>query len=327
MLNGGLKQNGDSAAMAKSKPAKGPGNGGTGGNRGVQTITRAGARKVEIVPVSDDSSDPTSSSASDNEVQQPSKKKMRYGVAVTNGRQPSRSQGAPGGKLQRTKVNLVTIDEEMDGGDTDGDIEVSWASMAEIEDDTNGGSQAVSRGVGGNAAAGPSGEKRGNGKGSQQQRNDKGECIETSGGFDDVVRKQFNKKKESYAGAAKKAPWNTVNYGKKRKATDTKGKRPLKGTRSVVQRDIYIQGLDFEYMNDYVEMEDTIQEYCRDNGVSVLYMRIIPTKFDRTRLGCKISVKETDFERVMEDDFWPDDVTVREWVRKPRNEDGPEGQL
>ena len=53
-----------------------------------------------------------------------------------------------------------------------------------------------------------------------------------------------------------------------------------------------------------------------------IYIRLIPVKFDCTRTGCRLTVKEGDYEDVLDDDFWPEDVYAREWRRNRDNDDG-----
>ena len=56
------------------------------------------------------------------------------------------------------------------------------------------------------------------------------------------------------------------------------------------------------------------------------FIRIIPVRYDSNRAGCKLTVVEEDFERVLDDEFWPDNITVREWTyRPPDNRDNDDG--
>ena len=136
-----------------------------------------------------------------------------------------------------------------------------------------------------------------------------------------------DKRGESYAKVASKNKWKTVG-SKKRKydKVSPKGKRPLKGLAATVNRNVYLQGLDLEGCSDDEEIIDSVREYCRDHGIKPVFIRIIPVRYDSNRAGCKLTVVEEDFERVLDDEFWPDNITVREWTyRPPDNRDNDDG--
>ena len=89
---------------------------------------------------------------------------------------------------------------------------------------------------------------------------------------------------------------------------------------------MYLQGLDLEGCSDDEEIIDSVREYCRDHGIKPVFIRIIPVRYDSNRAGCKLTVVEEDFERVLDDEFWPDNITVREWTyRPPDNRDNDDG--
>ena len=139
-------------------------------------------------------------------------------------------------------------------------------------------------------------------------------------------RKQPNKAgttKSSYASAVATTKWKTMQ-SKKRKFEKVSPKLtfPLKGKPSTCNRDVYLQGLDVGDGNGSEDMMESVRSYCVDKGVTPLYIRIIPVRYDCTRVGCRLTISEEDFERVMDELFWPDDVSVREWTPKPRDNRG-----
>ena len=83
-----------------------------------------------------------------------------------------------------------------------------------------------------------------------------------------------------------------------------------------------MQGLEYIGFDNYGEMEQLIQEHCTKQGVQITFLKIIPTKYDREQVGCKLAVREEDAELVMSESFWPEFATVREWVRRPKNGNG-----
>ena len=130
----------------------------------------------------------------------------------------------------------------------------------------------------------------------------------------------------SYAKAASNTRWKT-KQSKKRKFEKVSPRLsfPLKGKPATSNRDVYLQGLDVGDGNGEDDMLDSVKAYCIRNGITPLFVRIIPVKYDCTRVGCRLTVSEEDFERVIDDEFWPDNVSVREWTYRPRDNRGNGG--
>ena len=127
---------------------------------------------------------------------------------------------------------------------------------------------------------------------------------------------------DSFADIVNRYGRSKIDWNKKRREAVATKKRNLKGIKSVLQKEVYLQGLDFEGFASYAEMEELVHGFCLKKGVPVIYMKIIPAKYDREQVGCKLAVREMDFERVMNESFWPEDVSVREWRRKPKSDRG-----
>ena len=126
----------------------------------------------------------------------------------------------------------------------------------------------------------------------------------------------------SYAKMVTKNGWTTVQKKRKFESVSPKVGFPLRGIPTTVNRNVYLQGLDMSEGQCAEDMADSIRAYLRERGVIAIFIRIIPVRNDSTRTGCKLTIKEEDFERVIQDDFWPDDVTVREWTPRVRNDEG-----
>ena len=126
----------------------------------------------------------------------------------------------------------------------------------------------------------------------------------------------------SYAKVVTRNGWKTAPT-KKRKVDNVSPKPAptLKGRAATRNRDIYLQGLDMIDCNDQEEMVESIRNYCKERNIIPIYIRLIPVKYDCTRTGCKLTVKECDFEDTLDDEFWPDDVHAREWKRNRDNDD------
>ena len=131
------------------------------------------------------------------------------------------------------------------------------------------------------------------------------------------------KKGKSYAKVAGEGDWLKVqsNSGKKRKfeKVSPKVSFPLKGSASTIVRDVYLQGLKVEDGQTPEDVIDSVRSYCVKNGIKPVFISIIPVKYDCTRTGCRLTIIEEDFERVLMETFWPDLITVREWTARPRD--------
>ena len=124
----------------------------------------------------------------------------------------------------------------------------------------------------------------------------------------------------NYAKAVSDNEWK-VKQSKKRKFEKVSPKQafPLKGSASNTVRDVYLQGLDIEDGQTDEDVIESVRSYCNKYGITPVFIRIIPVKYDCTRTGVRLTIKCEDFERVVRESFWPDLITVREWT--PRNRD------
>ena len=128
----------------------------------------------------------------------------------------------------------------------------------------------------------------------------------------------------NYAGAVTKHPWKTQS--KKRKIDNISPKQAprLKGIAVIRTREIYLQGLKVNDYNNLNEIIESVRNYCNENNITAVYIRLIPVKNDCTRTGCKLTVNEYDYDNLMQDDFWPENISAREWKPKIKG-DKPEG--
>ena len=73
----------------------------------------------------------------------------------------------------------------------------------------------------------------------------------------------------------------------------------------------------------------SVRAYCIEKGITPVYTRSIPVRYDCTRTGCRLTVNEEDYERVILNEFWPEDIRARDWTPRPRenkeNEDCGDG--
>ena len=154
-------------------------------------------------------------------------------------------------------------------------------------------------------------------------QNSNGKSNVNGNGTKPKVKPNPSKRGKSYAKVASEGEWLKVkaDSGKKRKFEKVSPKLtfPLKGSASKTVRDVYLQGLDIEDGQTPEDVIDSVRAFCNKNGITPVFISVIPVKYDCTRTGCRLTVKVEDFERVIEESFWPDLITVREWT--PRNRD------
>ena len=100
-------------------------------------------------------------------------------------------------------------------------------------------------------------------------------------------------------------------------------KPPLQAGNFRPKCDIFVRGLAATIYESKEEMEDAIREYCEERGVGIFFMRIMPIQPGSDVANCRIAVAEEDCDKIMDDTFWPEKVTVREWHINPK--DNPVG--
>ena len=114
----------------------------------------------------------------------------------------------------------------------------------------------------------------------------------------------------TYANTETRDGWNLVDDGKRKR----KNSCPIPPLRAApTRKDIYVQGLAvsmFKYRDD---LEDSIRAHCKEKGVVNVYYISVFYQFDLKTANCKITIAEEDLEAVLEPDFWPENVSVREW--------------
>ena len=301
---------------------------------------------VDIEMTSEDIDCTQITSSSDSEVDLPEQKKQRRregrsdGGATKTG--PTGAEGEGQGSLSS---RLRAIAESNNENTVEmSDYDSSWAEMDEepmatdqmeerapnkqpmqVENTKNGPvsgkyvrfeDDEAKRGTKRSGGAQPGGKKR------NERRQER---VPT----DSEAENSDNSENDSFADKVEKNPWKKVSYqdvnNRKRKEMEASKKRNLKGVKSVLQKEIYIQGLAYEGFANYAEMEELVHDYLVKRGISVIFMKVIPAKFDPTQVGCKVAVREEDFQWVIQDCFWPEDVSVREWRRKPKGGNGYEG--
>ena len=291
---------------------------------------------IEMIEVEENSSQ--SESSSEEECVEPVQKKPRAkessvqrgekgsgsGTSKTN--QPS-SLSTRLRALAETPVENDVEMSENDNSWADMEEEPMLVSITENEENIRGDDEASGERNAKNVRFNLVENKRGTKRGGAPRGGDmkRGELHKNGVNGSDDTSENSSNEHDSFADVVSRYGRAKIDWNKKRREAVATKKRSLKGIKSILQREVYIQGLDFNGFASYGEMEELVHDFCMKGGVPVLYMKIIPAKYDRAQVGCKLAVREMDFEKVMDEEFWPEDVSVREWRKKPRNGGGYEG--
>ena len=305
-------------------------------NRARSSEGRMGAKKsykLDIEIVDSDSEDAECARSAGTEQVTPDGKRRRRDGYDTEGSSYGRGRDDTAGR--QSNQAMAAIEEERDWSD-DGEQhdDGPWSDIAEDNEGGYTGDTVVNRKSGPNTN-GNGRDRSSNGdrrivvsRAAPNRSNTRGESYEVVGGKHEPSNGGGQTvSAESYAGAAGKPPkydWSIAD-GKGRKRKVDERRHSLKGIKTISQRDVYVQGIDYRGLANYTEVENEVKGYCKDNGISLLFIKVIPVKLDNTQVGCKISVKEEDFDRIMSEEFWPEFVTVRPWVFRPKDGRGNGG--
>ena len=124
----------------------------------------------------------------------------------------------------------------------------------------------------------------------------------------------------SYAKVVGKNGWSSIPYGKRRRTRSSpRAIAPLRGAQVKQNRDVYVRGLERMHYKSSEEVEDAVFFYCRDRGVEVLYAKEIKNRFESHIACVKITVSESNMQIVLDEEFWPEDVEVRQWYQNNRS--------
>ena len=125
----------------------------------------------------------------------------------------------------------------------------------------------------------------------------------------------------SYAEAAGEVPWQEkvrANKRRKREVSGPKTYPPIRSAQALPQREILVKGIATGGYDKKIDMENALRDYCEERGVGALFIRIMAHEFDPNTANARIVVHEDDMHTVMDRDFWPEEVYVREWYNKPK---------
>ena len=124
--------------------------------------------------------------------------------------------------------------------------------------------------------------------------------------------------------AAKQQVWNTPQKRKRVRSVNKK-LGTLSGAQNLPQKDLYVQGIAFSRYDSYKDVEEMMYLFGEARDFKFAFAKAIPVKNDNTKIGCKITVNEEDVDTLMDEGFWPENVSVRYWHTKPKDNKENEG--
>ena len=103
------------------------------------------------------------------------------------------------------------------------------------------------------------------------------------------------------------------------------GKKALPRIAGEVESDIkefLVRGLSVKNFKVHRDLENAVKNHCDEQKLVTFNRRVITFKGNRKTVGCKITIKEEDTDRIYSRGFWPKGVSVREWFEgKPTDRD------
>ncbi len=96
-----------------------------------------------------------------------------------------------------------------------------------------------------------------------------------------------------------------------------RGNQPrLRGVRQEKGVMLYVTGIHCEDKGEE-ELKTDIKAHARDNGLRVMYIRVISHRMFQDSVSCKLLVPENQEYLALKPDFWPEDVKCRRWNKDP----------
>ena len=129
--------------------------------------------------------------------------------------------------------------------------------------------------------------------------------------------------KEKYSKIVTRNGWSTP--GAYNKSPQKIVKKPIPKIAGVIEdetKELFVLGLSVKNFRTHSDLEESVGAYCSERKVETSYQRVITLKNTKKTVGCKITIRMRDIDKIYENDFWPRGVKIREWFdRKPTDRD------
>lgn len=112
-----------------------------------------------------------------------------------------------------------------------------------------------------------------------------------------------------YSAVVSEGPW--VDVTRRRKSEE---KPSLRGVRKeqpiyVYLRDVYVHANETEN-----ELKTKVREHASLKDVRIMNIHIKYNRYTDDTVGCKLAIPSNCLNKVLENDFWPEDISCRRWV-------------
>ena len=78
-----------------------------------------------------------------------------------------------------------------------------------------------------------------------------------------------------------------------------------------------MRNLKTDNYNGPEDMADAVQDYCEERGIGVFFIKVMASLYEGFA-NIKLTVATCDYATVIDSDFWPPNVSPREWFVKDK---------
>ena len=87
----------------------------------------------------------------------------------------------------------------------------------------------------------------------------------------------------------------------------------LKGASQEQLSALYVRNIEISDDDTDESIVDNVRRYCQTKGVKALRANVIYNRYNDYVVGCKVSVVNSQKHKLLADNFWPNNITCREW--------------
>ena len=113
-------------------------------------------------------------------------------------------------------------------------------------------------------------------------------------------------------------PWHDVNRNR-RPSKSPNIQANLKGVKFEPSKYVYVKNIYLDVNDTEADVKEKVRSFVIDNGVRIMNIQVIANKYCEDSVGCKIRIPLRQLSTVLSRNFWPDDMSCREWTDR-RNE-------
>ena len=111
--------------------------------------------------------------------------------------------------------------------------------------------------------------------------------------------------------------WTTKSKKRKRTRSSPKTQSVISGGQTKPYRDVFVRNLETDNYVGPEDMADAVQDYCEERGVGVYFIKVMNSLYEGYA-NIKLTVATCDYTTALDNDFWPDNVSPREWYIKDK---------